>query len=151
MKQSLIMLMLPIFVLAVGAVSPRRAQRHYTKTSVCQVFNLGTANRVLNVEIKAAVMGDRMHGAFLIDAKCPGKALKLGVSLPNAAPSVSEFDRVYWSDGAPGFRGRTLSGTFFGKLRIGGVLPLNPKHREISIDLMSVENLSDARAPEKPQ
>jgi len=150
MKQSSTVVLFLIFILVVSATDALRAQEYYEKTTICQVLSLETNSRVLNVEIKADVMADHMHGALLTDNKCPGKGIWLGVSPKNADPSVTDFDHVLWSDGPPGFGSRTLSGTFFGKLRIGGPLPLNPKHKKISIALIRVENLLDARPHEKP-
>lgn len=123
--------------------SPLYAQRAYTKTTVCRVLNLGTASRARNVEIKANVMADHMHSALLIDPECPGKGIFLDASPSNADRSVTEFDSVLWRDGPPGFGSRTLSGIFFGELRIGGKLPLNPSHNRIGIALTRVEILSD--------
>lgn len=151
MKQSPNVILFLIFILVASATDALRAQGRYEKTTVCQVLSLETNNRVLNVEIKADVMADHMHGALLTDNKCPGKGVWLDVSPKNADPSVTDFDHVLWSDGPPGFGSRTLSGRFFGKLRIGGPLPLNPKRKKISIALMRVENLSDVHPHEKSQ
>jgi hypothetical protein len=90
-----------------------------------------------------------MHYALLTDAECPGKGIFLDVSPSNADQSVTEFDRILWSDGPPGFGKRTLRGIFFGKLKIGGELPLNPGHKKISIALIKVERLSDRRPHEE--
>jgi hypothetical protein len=90
-----------------------------------------------------------MHYALLTDAECPGKGIFLDVSPSNADQSVTEFDRILWSDGPPGFGKRTLSGVFFGKLKIGGELPLNPGHKKISIALVKVEHLSDTHPREE--
>jgi hypothetical protein len=95
------------------------------------------------VEIKANVMADHMHSALLTDPECPGKGIFLDVSPSDADQSVTEFDHVLWSDGPPGFGNRTVSGIFFGELKIGGKFPLNPGHKKISIALIRVENLSD--------
>lgn len=135
MKRSSALLIFLIAAWVVAGTDPLWAQGHYTKTTVCQVLSLGTSNRALDVEIKAEVMADHMHGALLTDNECPGQGIWLEVSPENADPSVTEFDHVLWSDGPPGFGGRTLSGTFFGKLRIGGALPLNRKRKKISIAL----------------
>ena len=124
---------------------PLNAQRTYTKTTVCRVLSLGIANRIPNVEIKANVMADHMHSAVLTDPDCPGKGIFLDVSPSNAGQSVKEFDRVLWSDGPPGFGNRTVSGIFFGELKIAGRLPPNPGHKKISIALIKVKNLSDIR------
>lgn len=125
------------------AYNPARAQRAYTRTTVCRVLSLGTSSRVRHVVIKADVMADHMHSALLTDPNCPGKGIFLDVSPDNADQSVAEFDRALWKDGAPGFGDRVLSGTFFGELRIGGKLPLNPGKKKISIALLKVEALSD--------
>jgi len=136
-----------LIALLMGIVAvPLHAQRAYTKTTVCQVLSLGTAKRLRNVEIKANVMADHMHYALLTDPKCPGKGIFLDVSPSDAEESVTEFDHVLWSDGAPGFGNRTLSGIFFGELKIGGELPLNPGHKKISIALVKVEHLSDTHS-----
>lgn len=138
-----------VIVALLGMMSaPLNAQRIFTKTTVCRVLSLGTANQLRYVEISANVMADHMHSALLIDPKCPGKGLFLGASPANADQSITEFDHVLWSDGPPGFGGRTVSGTFFGELKVGGNLPLNPGHKKLSIALIRVENLSDTRPHE---
>jgi hypothetical protein len=128
---------------------PLNAQRAYTKTTVCRLLSLGAANLPKNVEIKANVMADHMHGALLTDPKCPGGGIFLDVSPSHADQSVTEFDHVLWSDGPPGFGDRTVSGVFFGELRIGGKLPLTPGHKKISIALLRVESLSDSHSREE--
>ena len=139
-----------LIVLLLSIVAcPLNAQHAYTKTTVCRVLSLGTANRTRNVEIKANVMADHMHSALLTDPKCPGKGIFLDVSPSNADQSVTEFDHVLWSDGPPGFGDRTVSGVFFGELKIGGKLPLNPGHKKISIALIRVGNLSDSHLREE--
>lgn len=138
-----------IALLLITVTGPLKAQRVYTKTTVCDVLSHGAAKRLRNVEIKANVMADHMHYALLTDPGCPGKGIFLDVSPSNADQSVKEFDHVLWSDGPPGFGNRTISGIFFGKLRIGGKLPLNPDRKKISIALIKVEQLSDTNAHQK--
>jgi hypothetical protein len=147
MRQSWSLLMLFLMISLGGAPYHLRGQdrSHYVQTTVCRVLSSKAGSRPLNVEIKADIMADHRHSALLIDKQCPGKGIWLDVVPSDADTSVAEFDRVLWSDGSPGYGERRLSAIFFGKLRIGGPLPLNPKHKKISIALMRVENLSDSR------
>ena len=143
-------LWLALIVLLLGLVTgPLFGQRIYTKTTVCHALSLRTAKRLRNVEIKANVMADHMHYALLIDPECPGKGIFLDASPSDADQSVREFDHVLWRDGPSGFGNRTISGIFFGELKIGGDLPLNPGHKKISIALIKVEHLSDTHSDEK--
>jgi hypothetical protein len=136
-----------VFLGLISTADALCAQIHYTKTTICRVLSRVGTNRALNVEIQADVEADHMHGALLIDKRCPGVGLWLDVLPKDADASVTGFDHVLWSDGPPGFGGRMLSGRFYGRLRIGGPLPMNPKRKKISIALVRVEDLSDTRSP----
>jgi hypothetical protein len=64
----------------------------------------------------ATVFADGMHGAILLDDRCPDLGLTLGVTLPNADHSVTEFDKNLWSVGSAGTSGAKFTGTFVGRL-----------------------------------
>jgi hypothetical protein len=136
-----------VFLVLIGMLCSRRdgaSQTIYKRTSVCHVLDLGTANRVLNVQLDAGVLSDGMHGAILTDTKCPGRGLYIGVIPDEADASVLELQKALWSDGAPGTTGRKVSGTFFGKLR------LDHRTKKISLTVTRVEHLVNERTDGPP-
>jgi hypothetical protein len=109
--------------------------KHVREANVCLARTHYKQFRATDISIDATVLADGMHGAVLLDDRCPDLGLKLGVALPNADGSVGDFRKKLWSVGSPGTLGAKVTGTFIGRLR------RDPMTRDIHYDLISVENL----------
>ena len=129
---------------ASGAADAQQVN-HVKHSSVCLARTHYKDFAKTEISIDATVFADGMHGALLLDDKCPGLGLTLGVSLPNADSSVGDFDKALWSAGSPGTTGPKVTGTFIGRLR------RDPTTRRIHYDLLSVKNLCVTPSPEPPK
>ena len=127
-----------------GAADTRQVE-HAKHSTVCLARTHYKEFSHTYISIDATVFADGMHGAVLLDDKCPDLGLTLGVTLPHADSSVGDFDKVLWSAGSPGTSGTRVSGTFVGRLR------RDPTTRRIHFDLLSVNNLRVTPSPETPK
>jgi hypothetical protein len=132
-----------LMALPVSGAADAQQIKHAKHSSVCLARTHYKDFAKTNLSIDATVFADGMHGALLLDDKCPDLGLTLGVSLPNADSSVSDFDKALWSAGSPGTAGAKVTGTFIGRLR------RDPRSRRIHYDLLSVENLCVTPTPER--